>query len=118
MAFIAQFGGDLKEGKTREFVEWLNANEKEYANAHPEGARYIGTYFSIFQSDKKSGSVHTFVELESYGTQDAMAAAGRDADSVYSKLLNEATSFFDPKSENWTQSLYKKATDATLYGED
>ena len=118
MAFIAQFGGDLKEGKTRELVEWLNANEKEFANAHPAGARYIGTYFSIFASDRKGGSVHTFVELENYGTQDAMAAAGNDPDSVYGKLLNEVFAFFDQKSENWTQSLYKKATEATVYGED
>ena len=118
MAFIAQMGGDLKEGKARELVEWLNANEKEFANAHPEGAKYLGTYFSIFSSDRKGGNVQTFVEMENYATQDALAAEGNNPDSLYSKLLNEVIGFFDQRSENWTQSLYKKATDATLYGED
>ena len=118
MAFIAQYGGDLKEGKAREFQEWLNSNEKELANAHPTGSKYLGTYFAIFTSAKDSGSAHTFVELESYGTQDRLAEAGRDPASVYSKLLNEFIDFFDQRSANWTQALYKKVTDATMYGDD
>jgi hypothetical protein len=118
MAFIAQMGGDLKPGKTREFVEWLNNNEKELANAHPQGTKYLGTYFSIYSSEKQGGSVHTFIEMENYGAQDALAAAGNDPDSLYGKLLNEAIGFFDQTSSNWTQALYKRATAATLYGED
>ena len=117
MAFIAQMGGDLAKGKTREFVEWLNANEKEFANAHPEGAKYLGTYFSIYSSEKEGGSVHTFIEMENYGTQDALAAEGNNPDSLYSKLLNEVVEYFDQDSSNWTQALYKRATAATLYGE-
>lgn len=110
-------GGDIAKGKTREFVEWLNANEKEFANAHPEGAKYLGTYFAIYSSEKSGGSVHTFIEMENYGTQDAMAAAGNDPDSVYGKLLNEAFEFFDQDGSNWTNALYKRATAATVYGE-
>ena len=116
VAFIAQRGGDLKEGKTHEFVEWLHANEKELANAHPPGAKYLGTYFAIYASDKGGGTVHTFIEMENYGTQDALAEAGKDRDGVYGKLLHEATSFFDQGS-NWTSALYKRVTAATVYGE-
>ena len=49
--------------------------------------------------------------------QDDLAAAGKDPDSVYGKLVNEYVSFFDQQSENWTSALYKSVTDATLYGE-
>ena len=118
MAFIAQYGGDIKEGRTRELQTWLEANEKELANAHPPGAKYLGTYFSVYTSEKKGGQVHTFIEMESYGTQDALAQAGKDADSVYSKLLNEFVDFYDSGSDNWTQALYKRVTAATMYGED
>ena len=115
MTFIAHMGGDLKEGKSREFQEWLAANEKDLANSHPPGAKYIGTYFAIF-GQKGTGDVHTLIEMDSYGTQDDLAAAGKE-DSVYSRLVNEYVSFFDQESENWTNALYKSVTEATLYGE-
>jgi hypothetical protein len=118
MAFIAHYGGDLKEGTTRKFVEWLEANEKELANSHPTGSRYIGTFFSIYSSEKKGGSVHTFVEMEGYGTQDVLAEAGKDPGSVYARLINEFIDFFDQKTDNWSNALYKRATAATLYGDD
>ena len=118
MAFIVQFGGDIKEGKTGEFVEWLNSNEKELANAHPAGTKYLGTFFAIYTSEKTAGNAHTFVEMENYGSQDALAAAGKDPDSLYGKLVNEMVSFYDQSSNNWTQALYKRATAATLWGED
>lgn len=117
MTFIAQFGGELKEGKAHEFQEWLNSNEKDLANAHPEGSRYLGTYFAIY-GDRYAGSVHIFLELDSYGVQDALAEAGRDPDSVYGKLLNEMIGFLDPTTNNGTSALYKSVTAATLYGDD
>ena len=116
MAFIVQYGGDIKEGKTREFQAWLEANEKELANAHPSGTRYIGTYFSIY-ADKGAGQVHSFVELDSYGAQDALAGAGKDMNSVYGKLVNEYAGFFDQSSDNWTSALYKSVVEATVFGE-
>lgn len=116
MAFIAHYGGDLKPGKMLEFQQWLAANEQAIAEAHPAGARYIGSYVSIY-SHKGVGAVHTFVELDSYGTQDALAAAGMDAGSTYGRLVNEYVSFFNQESENYTSALYKRVTDATLYGD-
>ena len=116
MSFVAHFGGDLKEGKMREFQQWLAANEQAVADAHPAGSKYIGTYVAIY-SHKGVGAVHTFVEMDSYGAQDALAAAGMDADSEYGRLINEYVSFFDQESENYTNALYKSVTAATLYGE-
>ena len=116
MSFIAHMGGDLKAGKMREFQAWLAANEQAVADAHPAGTKYIGTYVAIY-SDKGVGTVHTFIELDSYGAQDALAAAGMDADGDYGRLVNEYVSFFDQESENYTSALYKSVTAATLYGE-
>ena len=116
MSFIAHMGGDLKPGKMREFQQWLAANEQAIADSHPAGAKYIGTYVAIY-SQKGAGTVHTLVEMDSYGAQDALAAAGMDADSTYGRLVNEYVSFFDQESENYTNALYKSVTAATLYGE-
>lgn len=116
MAFIIQQAGDVKEGKTRELQEWLAANEKELANSMPPGARYLGTYFAIYHSDKTAGSVHTLIEIESYGTQDTLAEMGR-GDTVLARLTNELFEFFEPTPTIGTNALYKAVVDATIYGE-
>lgn len=117
MTFIAQFGSDLKEGKAAEFQEWLNDNEKELANAHPAGTRYIGTFFTIY-GDRHAGGVQMFVELDSYGAQDALAAEGLQPDSVFGKLVNEMMAFLDQSGSNGTSALYKSVTAATIWGDD
>jgi hypothetical protein len=116
MSFIMQQGGDIKEGKTYELQEWLRANEDAFADAHPEGSKYLGTYFAIYSSDKGSGQVHTFTEMESYGAQDAYAAAS-GGDGAFAKLLDELASFFEGQSNNWTSALYKRVTAASIFGE-
>jgi len=116
MNFILHYGGDLKQGKARELQAWLDANEKEYANSMPEGIKYLGTYFSMYTSDKTGGGVHQLVQIDSYGAQDRLAAAGRE-DGLFGKLQNELFSMFDDQSQNWTSALYKSVTDATIFGE-
>ena len=117
MSFMLHFGADLKEGKAHELQAWLSANEKEFANAHPEGARYVGSYFTIY-GDRNAGGVQFLIELDSYGAQDALAAEGQDPNSVYAKLLNEIMTFIDQSSDNGTNALYKSVTAATLWGQN
>ena len=116
MSFIMQQGGDIKEGKTYELQEWLQANEDAFADAHPEGSKYLGTYFAIYASDKKGGQIHTFTEMDTYGAQDAYAAAS-EGYGTFAKLLDELASFNDGQSNNWTSALYKKVTVASIFGE-
>lgn len=116
MSFIMQQGGDVKEGKTYELQEWLQANEDAFADAHPEGTKYLGTYFAIFRSDRRSGQIHTFTEMDSYGAQDAYAAAS-GGNGTFAKLLDELASFFDGQSNNSTSALYKKVTASSIFGE-
>lgn len=116
MSFIMHQGGDIAEGKSYELQEWLTANEAEFAAAHPEGCRYLGTYFAIYASDKGGGRVHTFVEMDNYGAQDAFATAS-GSDGTFAKLISEFAGFFDGQSNNWTSALYKKVTAASIFGD-
>jgi hypothetical protein len=114
MKFINVFSGDLKEGKTSEFVAWLEANEQALADAHPEGSEYMGTYFNVIGGTTDAGSVYTLIGMDSYGTMDALAEAGGE----YNRLLSEAIGFFDQSNgANAGQVLLKKATEATTYGD-
>ena len=111
MKFINVFSGDLKEGKTSEFVAWLEANEQAFADTHPEGSEYMGTYFNVLGGTTGPGSLYTLIGMDSYGTMDALAEAGGE----YNRLLNEVVAFFDQSSAD--QVLLKKATEATTYGD-
>jgi len=114
MKFINVFSGDLKEGKTSEFVAWLEANEQAVADAHPEGSEYMGTYVSVIGGMSNAASVYTLIGMDGYGTQDALAETGGE----YDRLLNEFVGFFDQtNSGNDGQILLKKATEATTYGD-
>lgn len=115
MEFVNIISGDLKEGKRTEFVEWLEKNEKRFAELHPEGVDYIGTFFAVQSSEKGMGSVFSLLRLDSYGAQDRMAAASGE----FAELLNELVDFFDSRNDAARASiLLKSATDATLWGSD
>ena len=114
MKFINVFSGDLKEGKTSEFVAWLEANEQAVADAHPEGSEYMGTYANVIGGMSNAASYYTLVGMDSYGTMDALAETGGE----YDRLVNEFVAFFDQTNTgNVGQLLLKKATEATTYGE-
>lgn len=114
MKFINMFSWDLKEGKTSEFVAWLEANEQALADAFPEGSEYIGTYFNVIGGTTSAGSVYTLIGMDSYGTMDVMAETGGE----YNRLLNEFSGFLDQSnSANVGRVLLKKATEATTYGD-
>jgi hypothetical protein len=112
MKFINVLSGDLKEGKTSEFVAWLEANEQALADAHPEGSEYMGTYFNVIGGTAGAGFVYTLIGMDSYGTMDVLAETGGE----YARLVSEAVGFFDQRSDNGDQIVLKKATEATFYG--
>ena len=114
MRMLQIFGGDLKEGKTGEFVAWLEANEEALADAHPEGTTYMGTYFAVRGGSSDAGSVFTLVGMNKYGDLDTLA----EARGEYERLITEAVAFFDQRNEaNGSAVLLKKATEATTYAD-
>lgn len=113
MQFINIISGDIEEGRTGEFIAWLEENEEALAAAHPEGTKYLGTYFAVVGGPRGGGSVYTLVGMDSYGSMDALAEAGGE----YYRLVDEVVHFFDQgNNSNGVRMVLKKATEATTYG--
>jgi hypothetical protein len=47
---------DVKEGQHEALVAWLSENEAKFAEHAPEGSEYLGIYFTVFTSEKDSGT--------------------------------------------------------------
>lgn len=114
--FIQEFGYTVKVGQEEAHQRWLIDNEEKLAQAHPAGTRYIGTYAAVFTTDKQSGSYRAFIEMDSYGAMDRLAAAAKDGTGDYGRLLREISSLFDyDLNAPWSQGLFKAVTDTTLW---
>ena len=117
MNFVAEFGFDIRQGKVREFQEWLSGAESKLAAACPAGVEYVGTYAAIYSSEKHAGAFRQFFRLESYGSQDALAAAGKEGGD-FRDVLNAMNEFVDQdRAANWSNGLFKKVTEATIWDE-
>lgn len=114
MDFIDVQGYTLKPGRTVEFQQWLAANEDAIRASAPAGTEYVGTYAVTHTSEKHAGSIRTLWRLDSYGAQDAMAAAGK-AEGSFRDLIIEFLDFVDQDSDNWSQTLLKAVVAATVY---
>ena len=116
MRFIQEFGFTVEIGKEEAHQQWMVANEEKFAQAHPEGTRYLGTFTTIFSTDKQSGGYRSFVELDSYGAMDRLAAAAKDSSSEFGRLNREWSAFGDwDVHAPWSQGLFKSIVDATLW---
>ncbi len=116
MRFIQEFGYTVKVGQEEAHQQWLLEHEDELAKAHPEGTRYLGTFATVFTTDKQAGGYRVFIELDSYAAMDRMAAAGKDAAGDFGRLVRESSRFaeFDPAAP-WSQGLFKAVVDTTLW---
>jgi hypothetical protein len=117
MNFIVEFGFDIKQGKAHEFQEWLSGAESKLAAACPTGVEYVGTYATIYSSEKHAGGFRQFFRMESYGSQDALAAAMKEGGD-FGALLDEMGQFVDQdRAADWSNGLFKKVTDASFWAE-
>ena len=116
MRFIQEFGYTVRIGQEEAHQKWLMDNEDKLAKSHPKGTRYLGTFATVFATDKQAGNYRTFVELDSYGALDRLAAAGKDASSEFARLNREWSGFGDyDLNAPWSNSLYKAVVDATVW---
>ena len=114
MHFVDVIGLDIKEGKMREFQEWIRANEKELAQHLPDDAQHLGVFVSIYDSEKDSGQVYIMTRMESYGTGDRIAELGQN--ETYAKLVAEFMEFVDnSNSAGSSRKLLKAVSDATVW---
>ncbi len=65
MRFIQEFGFTVKIGQDEAHQLWMAENEAALGRAYPEGTRYLGTFATVFSTDKQAGSHRSFVELDS-----------------------------------------------------
>lgn len=116
MRFISESGYTVKLGEEEAHQKWLEQNEPALAASVPEGVRYLGTFVMVFTSEKESGFYKTYLELDSYGAMDRLAAATKDASSEWGRLLRESSQFGDyDLAAPWSNGLYKAVVDATIF---
>ena len=71
----------------------------------------------MYSSEKHSGAFRQFFRMESYGSQDAFAAAMKEGGS-FAALIEGMTEFVDQERDaDWSNGLYKAVTDISLSGE-
>jgi hypothetical protein len=116
MEFITEDGYVVKPGMEEEYQRWVVDHAAEFRASLPPGIEYIGTYVMVFGSDQASGGWRDMFRLDSYAALDRMAAASKDADSTFGRLVREANRFIDldRSPERWTHNLYKSVVDATV----
>ena len=116
MRFIQEFGFTIKIGKEEAYQQWLVDNESTLAAAAPAGSKYLGTFTTVYTSEKQSGWYKTFIELDSYGALDTMAADMKSETSEFGRLMREGSRFGDyDHAAPWSNGLYKAVVDATIW---
>jgi hypothetical protein len=116
MKFIQEWGANVKRGKEVAFQKWLETNETALAKAQPKGCVYLGTFATIFSTEKHAGGTRTFVQLDSYAAMDRAAAAAKDTSKPYGKLMQELVAFFETSNDtDWSNGLHKAVVDATVW---
>ena len=116
MRFISESGYSIKIGQEEAHQKWLQENEAALAASTPEGVKYLGTFVTVFTSEKQSGFYKTYLELDSYGAMDRLAAATKDVSSDWGRLMEESARFGDYEfATPWSNGLYKAVVDATIF---
>src|SRR5688572_3039010 len=63
MRFIQEFGYTVKVGQEEAHQKWLMENEATLATSMPPGSKYLGTFATVYSSEKRSGWYKTYFEL-------------------------------------------------------
>jgi hypothetical protein len=116
MEFISEDGYEVKLGMEEEYQKWVVDTADDLRRALPDGVEYIGTYVMTWGNDTDRGSWRDLYKLDSYAALDRMAAAAKDPDNDFGKLVRATARFIDMKRspERWTHNLLKSVADATV----
>jgi hypothetical protein len=99
--------GDLKEGRTGEYIAWLKKNKKSIQDHAPPGWKYRGTYVSVLGFGRHD--VTDIWEIKKYGDFDT---SRNWEDKVLLQLQAEALDFFLPGPGEAT--LLREASDVVF----
>jgi hypothetical protein len=116
MKFIQAFGYTVKVGQEEAHQKWVIENDERLRKGAPAGSKYIGTFVTVFSTEKRAGGYRVLMELDSYGAMDTGAATMKDAKSDWNKLLSEQSKFVDTDwNLPWSTELLKNVVDATIW---
>ena len=116
MKFIQEFGYTVKIGQEQAHQKWVTENDERLRKAAPPGSKYLGTFIAVLSSEKQAGGYRFLMELDSYAALDAGAAAMKDPNSEWTKLLFESSKFLDTDwNMPWSNELLKNVVDATIW---
>ena len=116
MRFIHENVFSVLVGRQVACQRWLAANEERIARSYPEGTEYLGTYVTVFTSEKTAGAFRVLERLSSYADIDKLAAMMKDDTTEYAKVWREFNQFIDTDPHaDWSLVLLKGATDATVW---
>lgn len=116
MRFIQEFGYTVKLGQEEAHQKWLIDNEAALAASMPPGTKYLGTFATVYSSEKRSGWYKSYFELDSYAAMDRLAAATKDASSDFGRLTRDSSQFGDyDHAAPWSNGLYKAVVDSSIW---
>jgi len=116
MRFIQEFGYSVKVGQDEAHQRWLTENDAALKAASPKGTTYMGTFAVVVSSEKQAGFYKQLIVLDSYGAMDANAAAGKDPNSDFGRLIRDWSQFLDTDlAAPWSNTLLKDVLDATIW---
>jgi hypothetical protein len=116
MRFIQEFGYTVKVGQDEAHQRWMTENDAALKAAVPAGSNYIGTFAVIVSSEKQAGSYKTLIGFDSYAALDVLAAANKDPNDAYARLLREWSQFLDTNfAAPWSSTMLKDVLDATIW---
>jgi hypothetical protein len=117
MDFLVIDGFDVPPGKNRDFQDWVRSNSEALSNNAPEGVELVGTYASMFTTEKHSGLYKIIWRLDSYGAMDNFAAAAGE-DSEFARLMDELGAFGDVRiGADFSGELLKSVKDITIWAD-
>jgi hypothetical protein len=116
MRFIQEFGYTVKVGQDEAHQRWLTESDAALRSSSPAGTKYIGTFAVVISTEKQAGFYKTLIELDSYAAMDTAAAAAKDANSEFGRLVRESSQFSDlDLAAPWSNTLLKDVLDATIF---
>ncbi|MEO5884770.1 MAG: hypothetical protein ABIQ58_04560 [Candidatus Limnocylindrales bacterium] len=116
MRFIQEFGYTVKVGQDEAHQRWCAENDAALKASAPAGSKYIGTFILIFGSEKQAGGYRLLVEMDSYAALDVSAAASKDPQSDWGRLVREWSQFLDTDlAAPWSNGLLKDVLDASIW---
>lgn len=116
MRLIQEFGYTVRVGQDEAHQRWLTENDAALRAAMPAGSSYMGTFAVVVSSEKQAGSYKSLIQLDSYGAMDTGAAALKDPDNEYGRLLRDLSQFIDlDLAAPWSNAILKDVLDATIW---